>query len=54
MDESDDFNYYYHDLRKEIQLLSRRQEESGRVIIWAAIDYHGKTDIEFISGTMLL
>lgn len=44
MDKTDDFNYYYHDLRKEIQLLSSRQEESGRVIIWAAIGYYGKID----------
>ncbi|CAK9809220.1 Transposable element Tc3 transposase [Anthophora quadrimaculata] len=50
LDGPDGWNYYFHDLRKEEQYLSRRQMGGGNVMVWAGIGYHDKTDINFLSG----
>lgn len=50
LDGPDGWNYYFHDLRKEEQYLSRRQMGGGSVMVWAGIGYHGKTDINILSG----
>ena len=52
LDGLDGFTYYYHDLRKEEQFLSRRHMGGGSVMIWAGIGYRGKTEIKFITGRM--
>lgn len=44
--------YYFHDLRKEEQILSRNQMGEGGVILWSAIGYYGKAEIVFINGTL--
>ncbi|CAK9833057.1 Transposable element Tc3 transposase [Anthophora retusa] len=52
LDGPDGLNYYYHDLRKEQQILSRRQMGGGGIMIWSGIGYYGKMDINFISGKL--
>lgn len=49
-DGPDGYKYYYHDLRKDDIILSRRQFGGGSVICWAAIGFEGKTEIKLISG----
>lgn len=44
------FNYYFHDLRKDNFILSRRQAGGGSVMVWSGIGYSGKMDIKFCSG----
>ncbi|CAH2088125.1 unnamed protein product [Euphydryas editha] len=50
LDGPDGYKYYYHDLRKDELILSRRQFGGGSVMCWAAIGFEGKTEIIFISG----
>ncbi|CAH2109252.1 unnamed protein product [Euphydryas editha] len=50
LDGPDGFNYYFHDLRKENSILSRRQAGGGSVITWSGIGYSGKMDIKFCTG----
>ncbi|CAH2092976.1 unnamed protein product [Euphydryas editha] len=50
LDGPDGFNYYFHGLRKENSILSRRQAGGGSVIIWSGIGYSGKMDIKFCTG----
>lgn len=52
LDGPDGYQYYFHDLRKEPKFLSRRQMGGGSVMVWAAIGYHGKTDIVFLPGKL--
>lgn len=48
LDGPDGFSYYFHDLRKEERVLSRRQQGGGSVMIWACIGYENKGDIVFL------
>jgi len=48
LDGPDGFCYYYHDLRKDEKILSRRQMGGGSVMIWACIGYKKKGDIVFL------
>lgn len=52
LDGPDGWAYYYHDLRKEEMVFSKRQAGGGSVMIWAGIGFHCKTDIAFITGRM--
>lgn len=47
LDGPDGFRYYFHDLRKEEVILSRRQMRGGSVMVWAAIGHQKKTEIVF-------
>lgn len=49
LDGPDGYSYYYHDLRKEEKILSRRHTGGGSVMVWAAIGYMKKTDIQFLT-----
>ena len=51
LDGPDGYRCYFHDLRKETHILSRRHSGGG-VMVWAGIGYYGNTEIKFISGTM--
>lgn len=51
-DGPDGFNYYFHDLRKEERVLSKRHSKIGGVMIWGAISYYGTIELQFIKGTM--
>lgn len=44
-------SYYFHDMRKEEQFLSRRQMRGG-VMILCGIGCYGKMEIKFITGKM--
>ena len=50
LDGPDGFSYYFHDLRKEERIFSKRQSGGGSVMIWAAIGYKNKGNIVFLSG----
>jgi transposase len=52
LDGPDGWMYYYHDLRKEQQLLSKRQMGGGSVMIWAGIGYNGILDVCFVPQRM--
>lgn len=45
LDGPDDFNFYYHDVRKEKMSQIRRQMGGGGIMVWAGIGYNGKTDL---------
>ena len=52
LDGPDGYSYYWHDLRKEERVLSRRHTGGGSVMIWASIGYQGKSPIVFLEGRM--
>ena len=52
LDGPDGFSYYWHDLRREREILSKRQFGGGSVMIWAGMGYNGLTDISFIDRNM--
>jgi len=41
LDGPDDFQYYYHDLRKDELYLSRNHSREGGVMVWGAITFYG-------------
>ena len=45
LDGPDGFGHYWHDLRKELQYFSKRQQGGGSVTIWGAIVYNGVSNI---------
>ena len=44
--------YYWHDLRKEERIFSKRQERGQSLLIWAGFGYPGQTIIPFPEGRM--
>jgi len=50
LDGPDGFTYYFHDLRKEEKILSRRQQGVGSVMVWASFGWNRKSDLVFITG----
>lgn len=50
LDGPDGFRDYWHDIRKEEVIFSRRQQGGGSVMIWAAIGWDFKSDITFVEG----
>lgn len=51
-DGPDGFNYYFHDLRKEEQFLTRHHSREGGVMVWGAVSYYGTVDLEFQTAKM--
>ena len=49
LDGPDGFKYYWHDLRKEPRIFSKRQFGGGSIMVWAGISFNGCTDIAYIS-----
>lgn len=49
LDGPDGFNRYWHDLRKEALIFSKRQCGGGSVMVWGAIGYNKKPELIFIS-----
>jgi transposase len=47
LDRLDGFMYYWHDLRKDERLMSRRVYGGASVMVWAAFCFSGKTEIVF-------
>ena len=50
LDGPDGFHFHWRDLRREPRSVLRRNFGGGSVMIWAAISYHGKSEIAFLSG----
>ena len=52
LDGPDGFAYYWHDLRKDELILSKRHSGGGSVMIWACFSYHGKSTLAFVKQRM--
>ncbi|OXA39388.1 Transposable element Tc3 transposase [Folsomia candida] len=52
LDGPDGFHSYWHDIRKEKIVFSKRQSGGGSVMIWAAFGSKGRSNVAFIKGTM--
>lgn len=52
LDGPDGFRYYWHDLRKDKKIFSKRTHGGGSVMVWAAFGSKGKSNIVFINGRM--
>ena len=52
LDGPDGFRYYWHDLRKEERILSKRQQGGGSLMVWASFGYNGKSSIVMIDGIL--
>ena len=52
LDGPDDFNYYFHDTRKEELFLNRYHSRDFVVMVWGAITYYCTIDLEFQSAKM--
>ena len=50
LDSPDGFHHYWHDLRKEPKIFSKRHTGGGSVMMWGAFSYDGKTPIAFMTG----
>lgn len=52
LDGPDGYHFYWHDLRKEEKILSRRQMGGGSLMVWAAIGWKNNTEIIVCSSKM--
>ena len=50
LDGSDDFSYYWYDLRKEEEIFSTRPQDGGSVMIWVSFGWVGKSLKCFVDG----
>ncbi|CAH2100518.1 unnamed protein product [Euphydryas editha] len=50
LDGPDGYSCYFHDLRKNEIILSRRRNDAGSVMVWGAISYNGPIDLVVIQG----
>lgn len=48
-DGPDGWRYYWHDLRDEQTILSRRHSGGGSIMVWAAFSWGGKSELCFTS-----
>lgn len=49
LDGPDGFAYYWHDLRTEKKIFTKRQSGGGSVMVWGAIGYRKKMPLSFIT-----
>lgn len=52
LDGPDGFSFYWHDLRKEKCIFSKRHSGGGSVMIWGCFNYYGKSSLAFVSQSM--
>lgn len=52
LDGPDGFNYYFHDLRKEENFLTKHHSREGGVMVWGAVSFYGSGDLSFPTGKM--
>lgn len=52
LDGPDGFAYYWHDLRREKKIFSKRQSGGGSVMVWGAIGYRQNMPLSFIDTRM--
>jgi transposase len=50
LDGPDGFRCYWHDIRAEPKLFSKRVNGGGSVQIWGGVSWHGKTKLTFLRG----
>ncbi|XP_045769781.1 uncharacterized protein LOC123870498 [Maniola jurtina] len=51
-DGPDGFKYYWHDLRHDTKIMSRRTRGGGSVMVWGGITGHLKTELAFCNSRM--
>ena len=49
LDCPDGCQYYWHDLRNDKQIFSKRESGGGSLMVWAGFGWNGKMDITFIN-----
>jgi transposase len=52
LDGPDGWAYYWHDLRKDQEVFSKRQLGGSSVMVWAGFGWNGKTPIYFMDGNI--
>uniref|UniRef100_T1IJT4 Transposase Tc1-like domain-containing protein n=1 Tax=Strigamia maritima TaxID=126957 RepID=T1IJT4_STRMM len=52
LDGPDGWTHYWHDLRKESGVFSKRQMGGGSVMVWGTFGFNGITDLAFITTRM--
>lgn len=52
LDGPDGFAYYWHDLRKEPEMFSKRAQGGGSAMIWASFGWNGKIDLYYIESRL--
>ncbi|GJQ79171.1 hypothetical protein Trydic_g5420 [Trypoxylus dichotomus] len=52
LDGPDEFQHYWHDLKKESKVISRRSQGGVGAMVWGAIFYFGAVEIIFIEGSL--
>jgi transposase len=50
LDGPDGYQFYWHDLRKEVEVYSTRVNGGGSVMVWAGMSCYGKTQLAFLEG----
>ncbi|KAF0703156.1 hypothetical protein AaE_015517 [Aphanomyces astaci] len=50
LDGPDGYQYYWHDLRKEQEIYTKRVSGGGSVMIWAGMSAFGRTELAFLEG----
>lgn len=50
LDGPDGLQYYWHDLRREKEIYSKRQSGGGSVMVWGAFCVYGTSKIVFLEG----
>jgi len=50
LDGPDGFAYYWHDLRREEKVFSKRQNGGGSVMVWGGFSFNGKTALAILDG----
>lgn len=48
----DDFKYYWHNLRFDRKIMSRRVQGGGSVMVWAGITQLLRTELAFVNSRM--
>ncbi|OXA38649.1 Transposable element Tc3 transposase [Folsomia candida] len=48
LDGPDGYSYYWHHLKKEPEIFSKRQAGGGSVMLWGGFGYNGKTELASI------
>lgn len=52
LDGPDGWAYYWHDIRKEEQIFSKRQQGGASVMVWAGFGWNDRTPIIFVEGNI--
>ena len=53
LDEADDFNSYFHDLRKTKDIRWSRSFKGGSLLLWRAFPANRKTDLVVVASSMI-